>query len=118
MPASAVEMLRSRSDFAALQQDARSRTDRILVVRYRRNDLDRHRFAISTGKRLGNAVIRNRTRRRIREALRRLEQRPGPSFDVLVVARPASAEATYQQISESLRRIIGQIGAGEGTREA
>jgi ribonuclease P protein component len=118
MPASAVEMLRSRSDFVALQQDARSRVDRILVVRYRRNELEHHRFGISTGKRLGNAVIRNRTRRRIREALRRLDQRPGPGFDFLVVARPASADATYQQITDSLRRTIGQIGAGEGTRQA
>jgi ribonuclease P protein component len=118
VPASAVEMLRRRSDFAALQQGARSRTDRILVVRYRRNELERDRFGISTGKRLGNAVIRNRTRRRIREALRRLDQRAGPSFDFLVVARPASADATYQQISDSLRRTIGHIGAGEGTRQA
>jgi ribonuclease P protein component len=114
----AVEMLRSRSDFVALQHDARSRTDRLLVVRFRRNELDRDRFGISTGKRLGNAVIRNRTRRRIREALRQLDRLPGPGRDFLVVARPASAEATYQQIADSLRRTIGQIGAKEGTRQA
>jgi len=118
VPATAVEMLRSRSDFTALQQDARSHTDRILVVRYRRNALEHDRFGISTGKRLGNAVIRNRTRRRIREALRQLESRPAPGLDFLVVARPASADATYQQIAESLRRTIGRIWAGEGTRQA
>jgi len=111
-------MLRSRADFAALQQDARSRTDRMLVVRYRPNQLDRDRFGISTGKRIGNAVVRNRTRRRIREAIRHLEPRTRPGWDFLVVARPASAEASYQQLAESLRRTIGQIGAGEGTRQA
>jgi ribonuclease P protein component len=111
-------MLRSKSDFVALQVEGRSRTDRLLVVRYRRNALDRDRYGISTGKRVGNAVVRNRTRRRIREALRRMDPRSPSGWDFLVVARAAAAEATYQQIAEALRRTIGRVSAGEGTTRA
>ncbi|MDP8905329.1 MAG: ribonuclease P protein component, partial [Chloroflexota bacterium] len=58
----ALDMLRSRLDFAALQSDSRSRTNPLLVLRYRRNGLDRTRYGISTGRRLGGAVVRNRIR--------------------------------------------------------
>ena len=54
-------------------------------------------FGISTGKRLGGAVVRNRVRRRIRETLRGMD-RTADGWDVLVVARPASATATYTEL--------------------
>ena len=63
-------------------------------------------------------ILLLKLQRLIREALRRMDPRPMQGFDFLVVARPASADATYQQIADALRRTIGQIGAGEGTRQA
>ena len=111
-------MLRSKRDFAALQEHSRSRAHPLLVVRYRRNGLDRDRFGISTGKRLGGAVVRNRVRRRIREALRSMERSGSPGWDILVVVRQPSAGATYRELADALQRTIGPIGAGEGNAQA
>jgi ribonuclease P protein component len=114
----ALEMLRSKRDFAAFQVQSRSRAHPLLVVRYRRNDFGRDRFGISTGKRLGGAVVRNRVRRRMREALRRLDRSSTSGWDILVVARSGSAAATYRELADALQRTIGPIGAGEGSTQA
>jgi ribonuclease P protein component len=114
----ALEMLRSKRDFAALQEHSRSRAHPLLVVRYRRNGLERDRFGISTGKRLGGAVVRNRIRRRVREALRAMERQGSAGWDILVVVRQPSADASYRELADALQRTIGPIGAGEGSTPA
>ena len=98
-----LDMLRSRIDFAALQTDARSRLDPLLVLRYRRNGLERTRFGISTGRRTGTAVVRNTIRRRLRRVMTDLLAHVTPGWDVLVIARPAAAQATPGRSRPSVR---------------
>ena len=69
----ALDMLRSAADFQNMQSQSRSRAHRLLMLRYRRNGLDRTRYGISTGRRVGPAVVRNKVRRRLRTILRRLD---------------------------------------------
>jgi ribonuclease P protein component len=111
-----LEMLRTRKDFAALQGSARSRGHPLLILRWRGNGLDRVRVGLSTGRRIGNAVVRNRVRRRIREALRRSASRPRGGWDILVVARPASAAASYRELEAALERLLGRMAKDEGSR--
>lgn len=68
------------------------------------NDLAWSRFAYSTPRRVGNAVTRNRLRRRLREALRSLPLREG--FDVVVVARPEAAPASFHALRSELTLLL------------
>lgn len=104
-------MLRSREDFARLGGGGRTRSDRLVVVHFIANDLDHDRYGISTGRRLGGAVQRNRVRRRVREALRASPAGGGHGWDILVVARPASVEATYDELSAALERLLASVRA-------
>ena len=108
----ALPVLRSRADFDRIESKGRTRTDRLLIIRFVPNDLDHDRFGISTGRRLGNAVQRNRVRRRVREILRPLTVRDGDGWDVLVVARPASVGATFEELRTALERLLGAMRAG------
>ena len=99
-------MLRTRREFAVLQETSKSKVDPLFVARYAPNDLEQTRFGLSTGRRIGGAVVRNRVRRRSREALRRLGPRLAPGWDVLIVARPAAATASYHELSTSLERLL------------
>jgi ribonuclease P protein component len=103
-------MLRSRLDFAALQTDARSRLDPVLVLRYRRNGLDRTRFGISTGRRTGSAVVRNKIRRRLRRVMVSLLERIDKGWDVLVIARPAAAQASQSDLATVFERLLLKAG--------
>ncbi len=101
--------LRARDDFARISAQGRSRSDRNLAVRFVPNGRDHDRFGISTGRRLGGAVQRNRVRRRIREILRRLPNDTGHGWDILVVARPPAVDATYDELRASLERLLVSI---------
>lgn len=108
-------MIRSAADFAALAANSRSRAHPLLVLRYRRNGVEPTRFGISTGRRIGGAVERNRVRRRLRMLLRAMAGRVAGGWDVLIVARPAAAAATQAELGAGLERVM--IGAGLLGRE-
>lgn len=110
-------MIRSAADFAALQSSSRSRAHPLLVLRYRRNAVEPTRYGISTGRRIGSAVVRNRVRRRLRSVLRGLRGRVAGGWDVLIVARPAAAAATQAELGAALEKLIGGAGLLEGTTE-
>jgi ribonuclease P protein component len=105
-----LDMLRSRLDFAALQSDARSRIDPVLVLRYRPNGQERTRYGISTGRRTGGAVVRNTIRRRLRRLLSELVGRVSVGWDVLIIARPPAAQASQAQLGSALERLLKQAG--------
>jgi ribonuclease P protein component len=75
------------------------------------NALDHDRFAISTSRRLGGAVERNRVRRRLREILRRHADAAGQGWDILIVARPAIIGASFDELRDALERLLAGIRA-------
>jgi ribonuclease P protein component len=105
-----LETLRRPADFAALQRNGTSRAHPFVVVRTARNGLERTRYAFSTGRRLGGAVVRNRVRRRLREIARSLLPRVAPGWDVLIVARVGAVAASYAQLHEVVARLFERAG--------
>ena len=114
---SALEMLRSTVDFEGINRGSHSRAHPALLVRYRRNELGRTRYGISTGRRVGSAVVRNRVRRRLRSILRRLESNVQPGWDILIVCRPQTAEMTQADLDSALTRLMGSAGLLAATDE-
>jgi ribonuclease P protein component len=111
-------MLSRPGDFAALQGEGTVRSHPLLVVRFRRTGLDVTRFGFSTGHKLGGAVVRNRIRRRLREALRVMAPSFQPGWDVLIIARPPVVAADYQTLTgvlQSLLRRGGVLGGRTAT---
>ena len=105
-----LETLRRPADFANLQQQGTSRAHPLVVVRVARNGLVSTRYAFSTGRRLGGAVVRNRVRRRLREIVRSLAHRVAPGWDVLVVARAASVVASFAELRDAVARLLDRLG--------
>jgi len=64
------------------------------------------RFGISVSKKVGNAVVRNRVRRRIREIMRAALPELKQDFDAIVVARSASADADFTALSHALSELF------------
>ena len=99
-------MLTRPQDFAALQSDGTLRSHPLLSVRILRTDLDTTRFGLSTGRKLGGAVVRNRVRRRLREALRVMAPSFQPGWDVLIIPRPGIVDADYETVVGAVRRVL------------
>jgi ribonuclease P protein component len=67
------------------------------------------RVAFIAGKKLGNAVVRNRSKRVLREAARRCDA-PWPDHDVLLVARPGTRDAACIDLDRALRAQLSRLG--------
>lgn len=102
----ALDMLRSVVDFQQIQSQSSSRAHPLLLLRYRRNGLERTRYGISTGRRVGSAVVRNGIRRRLRSILRVLDSDVERGFDILLVARPAAASVKQSELDAVLRQLL------------
>jgi ribonuclease P protein component len=103
-------MLTRPQDFAALQERGTIRSHPLLSARVLRTDLGSTRFGLATSRALGSAVVRNRVRRRLREAIRSLLPSVRPGWDVLVIARPAIVAAEHLAIGQALARLLGRSG--------
>jgi ribonuclease P protein component len=76
----------------------------------RRNRLGVTRLGITVSAKLGNAVTRNRVRRRVKEAYRLQEGRFANGFDIVVVARSKAVDAEFTALQNELARLGGKLG--------
>jgi ribonuclease P protein component len=96
--------LRRRSDFSAVHRKGRAWSNDVLVLRALPNGLENNRFGFSVSRKVGKAVVRNRVRRRLREAARSLPLVDG--WDIVVIARPVSSGLPYAALREALRSCL------------
>jgi ribonuclease P protein component len=103
-PRSRDRRLRRRADFDRLFQHGRHNSGRLLTLRSAPNEREWSRYAYAISKRVGNAVTRNRVKRRLREILRLNPPREG--FDLVISARTEAAEAPYLTLRIELTKLL------------
>ena len=109
--------LRSRADFSAVY-DAKVRESRgPLMVYARPNPLSYPRLGLSTSRKVGNAVRRNRIRRLLRESFRHMQHDFPAGYDLLVVIRPHEP-LTLAQYQKLLMGIVLKLHAAWQKRGA
>ena len=82
----------------------------MLVLYARPNRLGKNRVGITTGKKLGHAVVRNRARRRLREVYRLNESLFKPGYDIVVVARSRCVTADFQKLTKAYLSLAQKAG--------
>jgi len=111
----AIGRLKTRAEFLHVRGGARF-TAPSLVLQARRRDSgeaeDRHlaRFGFTATKSLGGAVVRNRARRRLKEAVRLT----GPTlavegYDYVLIAREGTVQRRFTELIRDLERALAKV---------
>src|SRR5512143_2840167 len=103
-------MISGATRFDAIQRSGQVRAHPLLLFRYLATEGDSVSWALSTGKRLGGAVVRNRVRRRLREALRALGPQIRGGWDIMVIARPGSVAASSKELHDAVLDLARRAG--------
>ncbi len=77
-----------------------------IVIYFRKNNKSHIRLGITVTKKVGKAVVRNRVRRRIREAFSELCPGISRSCDIIIVARTKAAESSYSEIRSAMKYLM------------
>ena len=85
-----------------------------LVLYARKNRTSGNRVGVTVSKKLGKAHIRNRVRRRIREAYRLNEEQFQPGWDIVVVARSRALEAPFADLVNAYLALAKKAGILHG----
>jgi ribonuclease P protein component len=105
------------AEFARVYRKGSVYRGRFFSVHGLPNNLGRPRLGLSVSKKVGTAVKRNRVRRRLKEIFRSsADDLPG-GLDFVISARPAAAEASFEELNEEFLRSLRQLNKAVATRE-
>ncbi len=104
------EALKRNYEFRRLYSKGKSAASPYLALYVRKNRLNRNRLGITVGAKIGNAVKRNRVRRRLKEIYRLNEDRFCKGCDVVIVARVKAVYAQYGQLEHSFFALAQRLG--------
>ncbi len=112
------ETLKDRRDFQNIARNARRWTGSCFVVQARRSvdPESLFRFGLTASRKVGNAVVRNRCKRRLRELVRGLARAaagagaPLKGYDIVIIARTSCATADFALLEADVRRACQHLG--------
>ncbi|NKC29689.1 ribonuclease P protein component [Falsiroseomonas selenitidurans] len=103
--------LKLRREFKRVAQNGQRVARPGLVLQVLKGTEAPLRAGFTATKKIGNAVVRNRTKRRLREAARLLLGRDGPQgYDLVLIGRDGTAKRDFRQLLGDLRGALKQAG--------
>ncbi len=101
----------SRSnEFTRVKKTGKSFSHPIIILIKAPNPELLNRIGISAGRTVGNAVLRNRAKRRMRASLEALLENLQPGWDLVFLARKPINEATHLQLVTAMSQLLNRAG--------
>jgi ribonuclease P protein component len=97
-------------EFERVYRQGTAYRGRLFSVHAFLNEHGTPRLGISISRKVGNAVTRNAVRRRLREVFHSCLSELAGNLDLVVSARPAAAEATFEELREEFSESLGRVG--------
>lgn len=97
-------------DFERVRRNGATYRHPFLVLSLAPNELTYNRYGFITSKKLGNAVVRNRVRRLLRESIRLLHADLESGFDVVIIARIGIVDQSFAEVKRAANETLRRAG--------
>ena len=113
-PGRSAGRLKRRAEFLrAAAKGRKTATHGLVLQALNRDDQAPARIGFTVTKKIGNAVVRNRTRRRLKEAARlELAQHEITGVDLVLIGREATRGRNFLDLRDDFRRALRKAGVG------
>ncbi|QHX37093.1 ribonuclease P protein component [Spiroplasma sp. BIUS-1] len=102
-----INIIKKNHEFQSIIGNKRFIKTKGFVIYFKKNDLNRFRYGVSVGKKMGNAVLRNRVKRQVRSMIYELlNDQKEKSYDVVLMARIMILDKSYEENLEDLRKSL------------
>jgi ribonuclease P protein component len=114
-PVTAIGRLKTRAEFLHVREGARFAAPSLVLQARARGDAAPDdagvaRFGFTATKTLGGAVVRNRARRRLKEAVRLVAPtRAKEGYDYVLIARSGTVQRRFTELTKDLERALTQV---------
>ncbi|GIP18445.1 ribonuclease P protein component [Paenibacillus montaniterrae] len=103
--------LRNREDYSRVYRGGRSFANGQFVVYWSKQpSAQPFRVGISASKKIGNAVVRNRMRRLVKEIVRHMEGQIVPYVDFILIVRKPAVTMSYAELERSIKHVLRKAG--------
>ena len=109
--------IKRNNDFLRLYRRGKSAASGHVIVYVAPNRLGKVRLGLTTSKKIGNAVARNRARRVLRAAFREVLPQISGGYDIVLVARTKTTFTKSTALTPILTAQLGKLGALQSTKE-
>ena len=108
--------LNKNYEFRRVYSSGKSSATPLLALYYKKNRTGHNRLGLTVGTKVGNAVTRNRVRRKLKEIYRLHEAEIKQGLDIVVVARVRSKNAEYAALESDMLSLIYKLGLAEAKK--
>lgn len=102
-------IVKNARDFEEIIKTGKIIKNRSFIIYYQSNTLPYNRYGISVGKKLGNAVYRNKYKRKIRAIIDNLKKDYVNHKDYIIILRGSAKDRTYQELEKDYIALINNI---------
>ncbi|QYR21706.1 ribonuclease P protein component [Paenibacillus sp. sptzw28] len=109
--------LKRREDFSRIYRNGKSFANSQFVVYWSRQlKAEPFRLGVSASKKIGNAVVRNRMRRLVKEIVRHNADRVVPQLDFIIIVRKPAVGMKMKELEKSILHILKRAGLLKNNR--
>ena len=110
-----INSLKKSTDFERIIKNNRSYKYKDYFIYVERNTNDVYHFGLSVGKKIGNAVVRNKVKRQLRSILDQLKFKN--DFNCIIIVRKSYLENNFQTNRINLMNAMKQLNLVKGNQE-
>lgn len=100
------EIVKTHEEFDNIIKTGKKKKNAIFILYQKPNDERIARFGIAVGKKIGNAVFRNKQKRRLRMILTNQKKEFSKGFDYIIIMKEKSKELNYIELEKKLLELL------------